>query len=92
MTDGSTQDECHHEAGEAPLVIELLGWVAERPRTYADAQEAWRSQCPRHSPWEDAQIEGLIRLEDGGGSALRVVLTERGRARLAASTRPGAGA
>jgi hypothetical protein len=87
MVDGRIEDECDHGASDAPLVIELLGWIEERPRTYADAQEAWRSHCPRHSPWEDAQIEGLIRLEGGAGSAARVVLTERGRARLEATRR-----
>ena len=68
------------ETNEARLMIELLGWVAEQPRTYGDVQEAWRSSCPRQSLWEDAQIEGLVRLE-GGGMASRVLLTEKGRAR-----------
>ncbi len=59
------------------IMIQFLAWVADRPRTYADAMEAWRSTCPRLSVWEDAIIDGLIRLENGGSRA--VSLTPRGR-------------
>src|SRR5262245_30921641 len=30
-----------------PLTLELLRWIDSRPRTYAEAMEAWRSTCPR---------------------------------------------
>lgn len=53
--------------------IELLRWIAERPRTYAETMEAWRTSCPRLSVWEDAIADGLIRVQ--GGS---VTLTEKG--------------
>ena len=33
------------------LMVEFLDWVAFRPRTYADAMEAWRSSCPRLTVW-----------------------------------------
>ena len=39
--------------------------------------EAWRSSCPRLSVWEDAIVDGLVRVENGNGRA--VVLTPRGR-------------
>jgi hypothetical protein len=29
-----------------PLTLELLNWVSVRPRTYAEAIEAWRTTCP----------------------------------------------
>ena len=67
---------------EGPLTIELLSWIAAHTRTYGDVQEAWRSSCSRHTPWEDAQIEGLVWLEGGTGTHARVRLTARGRARL----------
>ena len=41
--------------------------------------EAWRTNCPRHSVWEDALIAGLVRLD---GGAQEVVLTSQGRALL----------
>jgi hypothetical protein len=57
--------------------LELVDWVARRPRTYAEAMEAWRSHCPRLTVWEDAVIDGLIRIERS-----MVVLTPLGRAAL----------
>jgi hypothetical protein len=65
------------------LTLELLQWVASRPRTYAEAIEAWRSNCPRQSVWDDAAIAGLIRTvrsANGGGST--VELTASGLAML----------
>ena len=72
-----------------PLVLELLVWIAARPRTHAEAMDAWRSSCPRHTPWEDALIAGLIELVSASSSRQpEVVLTVRGRAALDAATRP----
>lgn len=68
------------------LMLEFLKWVACRRRSYAEAMEAWRSSCPRHTVWEDALTDGLIQFE--GGDRLReydVVLTARGQALLSAS-------
>ncbi len=56
------------------LLRELLAWVEEAPRTYAETIEAWRSNCPRHPVLDDAFTDGLIRVADGV-----VVLTESGR-------------
>jgi hypothetical protein len=67
---------------------ELLAWVARCPRSYADAMEAWRSTCPRHTAWEDALAAGLIQIERGGRVATgdaRVTLTPRGQVVLAGS-------
>jgi hypothetical protein len=58
------------------LMLQFLAWVADRPRTYADVMEAWRSNCPRQSVWEDAIIDGLVRLENGAQRT--VSLTPRG--------------
>jgi hypothetical protein len=65
------------------LTIEFLTWIARRPRTYAEAMEAWRSNCPRQSVWEDALADGLIHVENGASmndSAVR--LTPLGEAAL----------
>ena len=62
------------------LTRQFLAWVAERPRTYAEVMEAWRSTCPRLSVWEDAMIGGLVRLD--GGDRAKVALTPLGRAVL----------
>ena len=59
------------------IMLQFLAWVADRPRHYRDTMEAWQSTCPRLSVWEDAIIEGLVRLENDAGRAVR--LTPRGR-------------
>jgi hypothetical protein len=64
-------------ASVAPSTFELLEWVAGRPRSYSEAMEAWGSWCPRHSAWEDALAERLIRVSEG-----RVFLTNSGREAL----------
>jgi hypothetical protein len=73
------------------LLLEFLSWVADRRRTYADAMEAWRSSCPRHTVWEDALADGLIHFEgDGAVRDYEVVLTTRGQAILSARRSPSA--
>jgi hypothetical protein len=62
------------------IMIQFLSWVADRPRTYAQAMDAWRTSCPRLSVWEDAVIEDLVRIDGNGVRA--VVLTKRGAAVL----------
>ncbi len=68
----------------SPLTVEFLTWISIRPRTYAEAMEAWRSTCPRHSIWEDALVDGLIQVVECGDTMDQgqVALTARGRARL----------
>jgi hypothetical protein len=64
---------------DAPLQ-QLLDWLEERERTYAETMEAWASHCPRLTTWEDALGDGLIRIERGV-----VHVTDLGRAALQAA-------
>ena len=64
---------------DAP-VLQLLEWLAERPRGYGETIEAWRSSCPRLTTWEDALADGLVRVRGG-----RVELTPHGEDSLAAA-------
>ena len=65
------------------LTIQLLGWIASKPRRYFETMDAWRTTCPRMPVWEDAISDGLIALEGNGAMKDRtVVLTERGRIAL----------
>jgi len=63
------------------LTRQFLEWVAARPRRYAELREAWSSTCPLNCAWEDAVADGLVKHADG-----HIVLTGRGRARLAEAT------
>ena len=56
---------------------QLLAWVAERPRSYADAIETWKTSCPRLAVWEDALADELVRIDRGF-----VVLTAAGTEHL----------
>jgi hypothetical protein len=65
------------------LMREFLTWVSSRRRSYAEAMEAWRSTCPRHTVWEDALLDGLIEVENGGSlHQSTVTLTPQGQAIL----------
>jgi len=69
-----------------PLTRDFLTWVACRPRTYAEAMEAWRSSCPRFTIWEDAISDGLIQVARSSGVKMggaSVTLTTHGCAVLA---------
>lgn len=68
------------------LTLQFLAWVESRPRTYAEARQAWRSTCPTTCAWEDAISENLIAFESSGGrltDGSRVMLSARGRSVLA---------
>ena len=61
-----------------PLMLDLVAFVAGGPRPYADVLDAWRTNCPRLTVWEDAVEAGLVTLQDG-----MVQATPAGRAALA---------
>jgi hypothetical protein len=65
------------------LTLQLLTFIAERPRTYGEVMEAWHTACPRMPVWEDAISDGLVRLDGHGTMRERSVrLTARGREML----------
>jgi hypothetical protein len=64
-------------------LLEFLDWIAQRPRTYHEAMEAWKTHCPRLSTWEDALAVGLIEIaRDGDSASSTVRLTPAGTAAL----------
>jgi hypothetical protein len=66
------------------LILDLIEWIAEKPRTYAEVMRAWRTSCPRLPVWEDAVDHGLVRRESRPEGGAVVVVTEAGRGLLAA--------
>jgi hypothetical protein len=67
------------------LIRQLVGWTAERPRSYGEAMEAWRSSCPALTIWEDALAERLIAVDPVQGASTaeaRVRVTAAGQALL----------
>lgn len=72
-------------------LLQFLAWIAERPRTYAQTLDAWRSSCPRLSAWEDATANGLVDLSpsvDDPQAQPVVVLTPKGRKMLSLTCKP----
>lgn len=64
------------------LMLDLVAWIAERPRPYAEVMEAWRTSCPRLTIWEDALEQGLVVRRHEHGAGTMVEATPRGRAVL----------
>jgi hypothetical protein len=68
---------------QTPLMLQFLDWVANRPRTSAEAMDAWRSSCLRLTVWEDALIGGFIQLNAAGEMQQgEAALTPRGQSVL----------
>ena len=64
------------------LILDLLEWLANGERSYAEVMEAWRTSCPRLPVWEDAMDRGLIAREHVNWRAV-VRITSSGLALLA---------
>jgi len=62
--------------------VQLLAWIAEQPRGYAETIDVWKTSCPRLAVWEDALADELVRIDRG-----RVLVTAVGTELLAASRR-----
>ena len=67
------------------LILQLLEWIAARPRSYAEVIDVWRTSCPRLTIWEDACGNGLIdydpqqsRLVSVSGKGLELLRAETG--------------
>lgn len=71
----------------APLTIDFLAWLAAEPRDYLDVMDAWRTSCPRLTVWEDAVDAGLVERIHVPNKQIRIGLTLRGHALLAAHPR-----
>jgi hypothetical protein len=45
--------------------VQLLAWIAEQSRSYAETIEVWKTSCPRLAVWEDALADDLVRVDRG---------------------------
>ena len=60
-----------------PLILDLVEWVAARPRPYDEVMTAWRTSCPRLPVWEDAVDRSFLRRVSRPGGAI-VSVSETG--------------
>ncbi len=65
-----------------PLMLDLVEWIAARPRMYAEVMDAWRTSCPRLPVWEDAVDLGFVVRVHRDGASVMVDVTAAGRAFL----------
>jgi predicted transcriptional regulator len=63
------------------LILDLLEWVANGRKSYAEVMEVWRTSCPRLPVWEDANDRGLVATTNVDGR-LVVAVTPSGRSFL----------
>ena len=59
----ATLEDMSDGSDTSALTLQMLEWLAERPRTYGETLEAWKTSCPRLTIWEDAVADGLVRVE-----------------------------
>lgn len=64
------------------LLRDMLTWLAPRDRPYAEVMDAWRTNCPRLTVWEEAVEQGFVAQFRADGR-LMVGLTEAGEDFLA---------
>jgi hypothetical protein len=69
------------------LILDLLEWIGQRPRPYAEVIETWRTSCPRLPVWEEANARGFLTREYQEGAGAAVSVSATGREFLAAHRR-----
>jgi len=62
--------------------VQLLVWIARRPRSYAEAADAWLAFPSRRATWEAAVEDELVEIDHDGD---RIVLTTAGAAHVTQS-------
>jgi hypothetical protein len=70
-----------------PLVLDLLEWIAAKPRAYSEVMDAWRTSCPRLTIWEEANDRGYLAERTAAGGENFVEITRGGLDFLAANGR-----
>lgn len=70
------------------LLLDLVAWIAERPRPYGEVLEAWRTSCPRLPVWEEAVDRGYVRRVAHRDRGAVIHATPAGLAFLARTGRP----
>ena len=75
------------------LVVDLLEWIGNEPRPYAEVMDAWRTSCPRLPVWEEANDRGFIARHHDPKRGALLSVTRSGREFIdehRARRRPGA--
>lgn len=60
------------------LVLDLLEFIGDEERPYAEVMEAWRTSCPRLPVWEDADERGFVERRRGPDGVVYVTVSSAG--------------
>lgn len=60
------------------LVLDLVEWVAQKPKPMDVVLDAWRTSCPRLPVWEDAVDQGYVIRTHIDGKGVTVSVSEEG--------------
>lgn len=60
------------------LVLDLVEWVARKPKPMEIVLDAWRTSCPRLPVWEDAVDYGYLTRTHVEGRGVTVSVSEKG--------------
>jgi D-3-phosphoglycerate dehydrogenase len=60
------------------LLRDLLVWLDQSDRPYAEVMEAWRTSCPRMPVWEEASDRGFVARAQVNGETM-ILLSAAGR-------------
>lgn len=72
------------------LVLDLVEWVAQKPKPMEVVLDAWRTSCPRLPVWEDAVDYGYLTRTPVEGVGVTVSVSEKGLNFLKANGRTAA--
>jgi hypothetical protein len=73
------------------LILDLLEWLGREPRSYAEAQEAWRTSCPHLPVWEEANERGFVSRWQVPGRGLLISVSDAGAEHLRRHRRSAGG-
>ena len=65
-----------------PLLLDLVEWIAQEPRSHAEVMDALRTSCPRLTVWEEAVEQGLVQRSSAEGRGAMVIVTAAGQRAL----------
>jgi D-3-phosphoglycerate dehydrogenase len=71
------------------LVLDLLEFIGDGERPYAEVMEAWRTSCPRLPVWEEADTRGFIERRRRPDGVTCVALSAAGTEHLRRNRRGG---
>lgn len=60
------------------LVLDLVEWVAQKPKPMDIVLDAWRTSCPRLPVWEDAVDQGYLTRTYVEGKGVTVSVSDAG--------------